>query len=73
MSTPYVLVVGTLAVDTEQNRVGRVTASDGETVTLKPPAGGEEWKAEHFRPADEAERLHFRVAEANTRSRNGRL
>ncbi|TKA10807.1 hypothetical protein FCI23_14345 [Actinacidiphila oryziradicis] len=69
MSAPYVPVVGTLAVDTEQNRVGKVTALDGETVTLKPPAGGEEWEALCVRPADESERLHARVAESNARSR----
>ncbi|WP_329317702.1 hypothetical protein [Streptomyces sp. NBC_01262] len=61
--------LGTLAVDTDRDRVGVVTGWDGRQVTLRPLAGGQEWQASAFRPADANDELRARVAEANAAGR----
>lgn len=66
---PYAPSLGTLAVDTDRDRVGVVTGWDGRQVTLRPAAGGEEWQASAFRPADANDELRARVAEANAAGR----
>jgi len=68
-SGPYAPSLGTLAVDTDRDRVGVVTGWDGRQATLRAPAGGEEWQASAFRPANANDELRARVAEANAAGR----
>lgn len=60
------LGIGTLAVDTARQRLGRVMGHYGAYLQLRPPAGGLEWDArpESVRPAREDEIVHVRIEEA---------
>ncbi|MQS07861.1 hypothetical protein FNX48_011950 [Streptomyces sp. IF17] len=67
--------VGTVAVDTKQNRVGVIMGRTGSYVQLRPEEGGLEWdvKPEDLRLLTAAERLWPKVREANSRSTKFRL
>ncbi|WP_405595364.1 hypothetical protein OG741_04515 [Streptomyces sp. NBC_01410] len=70
--TPAVLEIGTLAVDTRRNKVGRVMGHVGPRVQLRPLEGGREWDVEpqNIRAASADEALSARVAETNRRSQS---
>ncbi|MFE0179039.1 hypothetical protein ACFWZ2_42705 [Streptomyces sp. NPDC059002] len=57
--------IGTLVVDEEKGKPGRVMGHEGPYIQLRPPGGGREWDADpsRVRPADEAERLRASVVE----------
>lgn len=59
--------VGSLVVDTRNDRVGIVMGSVGPCVQLRPPAGGTEWDVppHRLRPANTADELRAKVAVAN--------
>ncbi|WP_329019144.1 hypothetical protein [Streptomyces sp. NBC_00690] len=62
--------VGTLALDSKTNRVGRVMGHVGTHVQLRRPEGGIEWDArpEDVRTVEASEYLRLRVAERNATS-----
>lgn len=72
MSDKGALEVGTLALDEQTGRVGRVMDHLDSHVQLRPPGGGREWDAdpEHVRPVTPQERLKARLTEVNAYSRN---
>ncbi|MFE0132048.1 hypothetical protein ACFWY6_10795 [Streptomyces sp. NPDC059037] len=57
--------VGTLVVDTNRMRLGRLMGHEGPYVQLRPPGGGREWdaKPENVRRAHDDELLRVSVAE----------
>jgi hypothetical protein len=67
--------VGTMVWDTALDRLGRVMDQEPTCLYLRPPGGGTEWQArpEDVEPVSASEALSPRVAEANRRSRRGRL
>jgi hypothetical protein len=67
------LRVGAAVYDNGSGRVGVVTGHEGPYLQLRPLGGGRKWDAHptRVRPADPAELLSARVAEANARSRSG--
>ena len=67
--------VGTMVWDTALDRMGRVMDQEDTCLYLRPPGGGTEWQArpEDVEPLSVSETLSPRVAEANRRSRRGRL
>ncbi|MBJ7903395.1 hypothetical protein IF655_08780 [Streptomyces sp. DSM 110735] len=61
---------GSLAIDTERDKLGYVMGHVGPYVRLRPLAGGREWDADpaHVRRATDAERL--RAVQERTRALN---
>ncbi|MQS06109.1 hypothetical protein [Streptomyces alkaliphilus] len=64
--------IGTFAMDTRFDRVGKVMGHIGPYVQLRPPRGGREWDADpgDLRRLEPRERLNARLAEVNAQSRN---
>ncbi|MFD7261327.1 hypothetical protein [Streptomyces sp. NPDC059874] len=67
--------IGVLLTDRSTGRTGFVVNDEGQSVQLRPPAGGEGWEAsaDDLRPADARERLHAKVAVVNARARRRRV
>lgn len=65
---------GQTVKDKATGRVGRVMGHVGGRVQLRPLNGGKEWDAmpANLSPAMQSDALSGRVAEENTRSRQGR-
>ncbi|MEU6680340.1 hypothetical protein [Streptomyces sp. NPDC046925] len=63
--------VGTLVVDTDRRRIGRVMGHEGPYVQLRPPGGGREWDARpgSVRPADADDRLRASIFEVRLKPR----
>lgn len=74
-ATRYQPSVGDTVEDTARRRIGRVMGAEGPYVQLRPIGGGREWDAEpsKLRPLTQGEALSAGVAEANARSRGGKL
>ncbi|MFJ9643238.1 hypothetical protein [Streptomyces sp. NPDC101206] len=67
--------IGALLIDKRTGQTGFVVNEEGESIQLRPPAGGEGWEAsaEDLRPADARERLHAKVAIANAHAQRRSL
>ncbi|GGR42625.1 hypothetical protein GCM10010497_52400 [Streptomyces cinereoruber] len=68
-------LVGAVVLDTTRNLVGRVTEAGGPYLRLRPLVGGFPWDVapSDLHPLTGAELLSALVAEANARSRRGRV
>ncbi|WP_043264712.1 hypothetical protein [Streptomyces sp. CT34] len=51
--------------DTSTDRVGETVGWDGQTVTLRPPEGGEPWHTTTYRRATQREAMHARLTLEN--------
>ncbi|WP_409471283.1 hypothetical protein [Streptomyces sp. HC307] len=71
MTTQDVPEVGTLAVDTRNDRLGEVMGAEGSYVQLRPPGGGIEWDVppQALREATTSDELRAKVREVNASRR----